>query len=120
MPVLVIRRTGDEASGVLTTASLLTWLLERAWKLGPWLTSRVFDKTAREYLAAAKLDTGRSTLLLEQFPNPRLLCGFQRALVSAGDPPFQLLDVDLVSGSWWPDAYGQRGQGTAPPHPTQG
>jgi hypothetical protein len=37
MPLLVLRRPGDEASGVLATASFLAYVLERLWKLVPWL-----------------------------------------------------------------------------------
>jgi hypothetical protein len=63
-------------------------------------------------VVAAKRAAKRSALLLEEFSHPRPLRNFTRALGSAGDPPFQLFNADLMSGSRCLDAYGKRGYGT--------
>jgi pimeloyl-ACP methyl ester carboxylesterase len=43
IPVLIIRSSGDEASGALTTASFLSWCTSRTWE---WIT-RFSDKQGR-------------------------------------------------------------------------
>lgn len=41
LPVLIIRTTGDEASGVLSASQLLSWLIGRVAALIAWLAGRV-------------------------------------------------------------------------------
>lgn len=43
IPVLIIRSSGDEASGALTTAGFLSWCTSRVWA---WIT-RLFEKLTR-------------------------------------------------------------------------
>jgi hypothetical protein len=81
---------------------VIAWATSRT-SARPYL-EKTFEAIVPDQHRSHNTSANRGPERLEEFSNPRLLRGFAPALGSAGGPPFQLFDADLVGSSRWLDA----------------